>query len=68
MMEKTNKELYELYHRYGLGVALIRKICAYYDNDEDSNKVMFDLSRSMMLLDGSDVFDSYLKNHPEMKR
>ena len=67
-MEKTKKEIFELYHKYGLSLALIRKICAYYDNDKDANKVMFDLSRSMMLLDGSDVFGSYLKNHPEMKR
>jgi len=67
MMENTGKEIKTLRQRYGLGLALIRKVCAYYDNEEDVHKVLSDLSHSLMVMD-ADVFDSYLENHPEMKR
>ena len=56
-----------MHQRYGLGLALIRKVCAYYDNEKDVHKALSDLSHSLIVLD-ADVFSSYLENHPEMKR
>jgi hypothetical protein len=66
-MEKTVEEIKSLRHRYGLGLALIRKVCAYYDDEEDVHKALSDLSHSLIVMD-ADVFGSYLENHPEMKR
>jgi len=66
-MEKTSNEIKAMHQRYGLGLTLIRKVCAYYDDEEDVHKALSDLSHSLIVMD-ADVFSSYLENHPEMKR
>ena len=68
-MVKTKEKIFELRRRYGQGLALIRQVCEYYDNDDDIDKVLSDLSRSMLILDSKrSLFDVYLENHPEMRR
>ncbi len=68
-MVKTKEEIFELRRRYGQGLALIRQVCEYYDNDEDICKVLSDFSRSMLILDSKrSLFDVYLENHPDMRR
>lgn len=67
-MEKSVQEIKELARRYGLGVALTRKVCEYFDTDEEINSVLRDLSHSSIITDSGDIFASYLENHPEMKK
>ena len=68
-MVKTKEEIFELRRRYNQGLALIRQVCEYYDNDEDICKVLSDFSGSMLILDSKrSLFDVYLENHPEMRR
>ena len=68
-MIKTKEEIFELRRRYGQGLALVRRVCEYYDNDDDINKVLSDFSRSLLILDSKrSLFDAYLEEHPEMRR
>ena len=68
-MIKTKEEIFELRRRYGQGLALVRRVCEYYDNDDDINKVLSDFSRSLLILDSKrSLFDAYLENHPDMRR
>jgi len=68
-MVKTKEEIFELRRRYNQGLALIRQVCEYYDNDEDICKVLSDFSGSMLILDSKrSLFDVYLENHPDMRR
>ena len=68
-MVKTKEEIFELRRRYGQGLALVRRVCKYYNNDNDINKVLSDFSRSLLILDSKrSLFDDYLENHPEMRR
>lgn len=67
-MTYTIENIRELRRRYGLGLALIKKVCKYYDSWDDVFKVLADLSGSLVIMDGPDIFDAYLENHPEMKR
>lgn len=67
-MEKSVQEIRELARCYGLGLALTRKVCAYFDSDEEIKNVLSDLSHSSIITDSGDIFASYLDNHPEMKK
>lgn len=67
-MEKNIQEIKELTHRYGQGLALTRKVCEYFDTDEEIKNVLSDLSHSSIITDSGDIFASYLENHPEMKK
>ena len=68
-MIKTKAAIFELRRRDGQGLALVRRVCEYYDNDDDINKVLSDFSRSLLILDSKrSLFDAYLEEHPEMRR
>lgn len=67
-MEKSVQEIKELARRYGLGLALIRKVCAYFDSDYEIKNVLSDLSHSSIITDSSDIFSAYLDNHPELRK
>lgn len=67
-MEKSVREIRELARRYGLGLALTRKVCEYFDDDVDIETVLSDLSHSSLITDSGDIFASYLENHLEMKK
>ena len=67
-MEKSVLEIKELTRCYGLGLALTRKVCEYFETDSEIKNVLSDLSHSSIITDSGDIFASYLENHPEMKK
>jgi hypothetical protein len=67
-MEKSVLEIRELAHHYGLSLALTRKVCEYFDTDEEIKNVLSDLSHSSLITDSGDIFASYLENHPELRK
>ena len=68
-MTYTKENIKEYCQKYGLGLSIIRKVCNYYDSEEDVYKVLNDLSHSSTITDYRDsLFDAYLDNNPEMKR
>lgn len=67
-MEKSVREIKELARSYGLGLALTRKVCEYFETDSEIKNVLIDLSHSSLITDSGDIFSAYLDNHPELRK
>jgi hypothetical protein len=62
-------EVKELVRKYGLSLALTKKVCEYFKSEDEINEVLSELSHSNLITDSKkSLFDIYLENHPERRK